>query len=687
MAVGTGSYILWRNRQGIGRDLGINNLFNPLNINLQDGESITVGGGDGLLTINGDELINGNLTVTGDANIQGTLTAGAFIGDGSGLTNIQSTGSEPFTAFTNRNNQLFFGNNQLFRNAANSNGAFQIQSANANPLFNANTANNSIGINNANPTFTLDVVGNGKFTSNLEVGNAAVNNDTILTSLFFGTQINKTLAVGTVSTTNAAATVYVTQGNELLINPTTDAFANGNFYAASYSAAQTEASNPSNYFLIGGNLSNVTHAGSGTVGFATGQLGIASNIGSGNMALVSGSANLITVGGSGDISIAAGTATLNPFFSSPSITGTIDQSYGFLVGNALGPVGTTNDPRIGMQVGLAIFEQNAAGCVDPLSLGTLCPGVVTPVNVNLLSQGRNTALSAGSFNEFQGDLVVGTPNDAADAVLYNAMKTVGNPTRLVVRTDASGATGTYDALATVQFNSNGGTSKALVVQNTLGGTGDLTQWQSSTGSVLARITSSGAVGIGASPTNRFDVTDTSDDTPASFTGTSGTCTVDTLGGGWSCVSDERLKTNIVGIEGGWEKLLELQGVMYNWKSDPNATAQVSGFVAQEVQKVLPGLVSELDDGTLSLNKDGMIPYLVEAVKAENGKIESINGRLSEQGLRLDDLSAEFQALATQIQDHEDRIQILEAKRATDAARIDELEKKLNQAPSSQTPTP
>lgn len=106
-------------------------------------------------------------------------------------------------------------------------------------------------------------------------------------------------------------------------------------------------------------------------------------------------------------------------------------------------------------------------------------------------------------------------------------------------------------------------------------------------------------------------------------------------------------------------------------------SQVAGFIAQEVQKVLPGLVSKLDDGTLSLNKDGLLPYLVEAVKQNNGKIAGINSAIVDQGLRLDSLSEEFRLLADRVVANENRIEVLETKLTDQEQRIRYLENKLN----------
>lgn len=186
----------------------------------------------------------------------------------------------------------------------------------------------------------------------------------------------------------------------------------------------------------------------------------------------------------------------------------------------------------------------------------------------------------------------------------------------------------------------------------------------------------GDVGIGTNtPANKLDVTDTSDDTPASFTGTSGTCTVDTFGGTLSCVSDEKLKTNILSLDSGLEAVLALRGVTYNWKSSAEGQA-VAGFIAQEVEAILPNLVSELDDGTKSLDKIGMIPYIVEAIKTQDGKLEGINTQLAEQGLQINNLSEDLKALAAKVEQNTADIEQIKQENLDYKAKLGDLETRL-----------
>ena len=81
-------------------------------------------------------------------------------------------------------------------------------------------------------------------------------------------------------------------------------------------------------------------------------------------------------------------------------------------------------------------------------------------------------------------------------------------------------------------------------------------------------------------------------------------------------SDERLKGNVEKIENALEKLDQLSGVTFSWRSN-NKTS--GGVIAQEVEKILPSLVHEHQDLNTSENfktvdYNGVIGLLIQAVK-------------------------------------------------------------------------
>ncbi len=90
-------------------------------------------------------------------------------------------------------------------------------------------------------------------------------------------------------------------------------------------------------------------------------------------------------------------------------------------------------------------------------------------------------------------------------------------------------------------------------------------------------------------------------------------------------SDARLKKNIHSIESGLAAVLRLRPVTFEWKDSTRGPGRHHGFIAQEVQTVLPDLVTTTDIGTLGLDTTGILPSVVRAVqelKADNDALRA-----------------------------------------------------------------
>ena len=87
------------------------------------------------------------------------------------------------------------------------------------------------------------------------------------------------------------------------------------------------------------------------------------------------------------------------------------------------------------------------------------------------------------------------------------------------------------------------------------------------------------------------------------------------------LSDEKLKKDISTIDNAVDKVMQLRGVDYTWKQSEEKS---KGVIAQELQKVLPELVSESDD-RLSVNYNGIIGVLIEAIKEQQKQIDELKG--------------------------------------------------------------
>ena len=91
-------------------------------------------------------------------------------------------------------------------------------------------------------------------------------------------------------------------------------------------------------------------------------------------------------------------------------------------------------------------------------------------------------------------------------------------------------------------------------------------------------------------------------------------------------SDERLKTNIVGITNAIEKVQKLNGVEFDWIDNGSHSI---GVIAQDVEKVLPELVAEREDGMKGVDYGKLVAVLIEAIKEQQVQITDLKNRLDD----------------------------------------------------------
>ena len=88
----------------------------------------------------------------------------------------------------------------------------------------------------------------------------------------------------------------------------------------------------------------------------------------------------------------------------------------------------------------------------------------------------------------------------------------------------------------------------------------------------------------------------------------------------SSTSDENVKTNIVPIANALDIVNGLKGVHFDWIDTGLPSA---GLIAQNVEQYMPELVATSPEGGKSLNYNGIIGVLVEAIKAQQIQIDTL----------------------------------------------------------------
>ena len=92
---------------------------------------------------------------------------------------------------------------------------------------------------------------------------------------------------------------------------------------------------------------------------------------------------------------------------------------------------------------------------------------------------------------------------------------------------------------------------------------------------------------------------------------------------FDATSDIRLKTNIKPIDDPIAKVIQIEGVSFNWKKDNQPAL---GVIADQVEKILPELVHGDDPKTVNYN--GLIGLLIEVVKDQQKQINTLSERIS-----------------------------------------------------------
>jgi hypothetical protein len=99
----------------------------------------------------------------------------------------------------------------------------------------------------------------------------------------------------------------------------------------------------------------------------------------------------------------------------------------------------------------------------------------------------------------------------------------------------------------------------------------------------------------------------------------GVATVSTVSAtNFNTTSDINLKENIKPIEDSLNKIIQLNGIEFDWKDNQQPSI---GVIAQEVEKVFPSLVKTAKNK--SVNYNGLIGVLIEAVKEQQKQIEEL----------------------------------------------------------------
>jgi len=94
-------------------------------------------------------------------------------------------------------------------------------------------------------------------------------------------------------------------------------------------------------------------------------------------------------------------------------------------------------------------------------------------------------------------------------------------------------------------------------------------------------------------------------------------------------SDIRLKNNIKTIDKALDKVNSIQGIEFDWiekeKVHGNSGHDI-GVIAQEIEKVLPDVVTTRDNGYKAVKYEKIVPLLIEAIKELTNEVNELKNK-------------------------------------------------------------
>ncbi len=499
---------------------------------------------------------------------------------------------------------------------------------------------------NGTPTTTINGVGNNAFgagaLSSITTGNQNVAIGNL--SLNLGTLTSRNVAVGFESLRNSV-TIGINTGGENTAIGHASSFWNS---TGSNNVAVGRASLFNN--LIGNNNVAIGHSsGSNSTGSNNTFVGLlsASNLSSGDnntiigslsaQALLSGSGNTIIGRAGGFNRLATNPLLRTIILADGGVGGSngtqrlyIDNNgnAGFGLGNFIVPKN-----RLDIAGGVAIGQIFGAGFASlPSPEGTVAPtsGLIVQGNT-----GIGTSAPSNRLEVFGG--VLGAPYNPAAGTSGLTFSNLRSTNSNVIPTSGKVLTVNNSGEVVLTNDSLGGITNSCTTIYNVPNTGTSTLGNLSCGQIYDN---GASVSIGTPLTNANTLTYNTTGLAVSTSGVDQTGNLKlyingiTQGVAFLSSSDRKFKKDIKSIENALEKVQKIEGKTYFWDIENNKDKNFdngghSGFIAQELEKVLPHLVATSENGEKAVNYMELMPYLVEAIKAQQNQIKEQQSQINE----------------------------------------------------------
>lgn len=133
----------------------------------------------------------------------------------------------------------------------------------------------------------------------------------------------------------------------------------------------------------------------------------------------------------------------------------------------------------------------------------------------------------------------------------------------------------------------------------------------------------------------------------------------TAAGTITAASDARLKKNIHTLDQSLKKVLQLEPVSFQWRDSRLSSQKQIGFIAQELEKVVPEVVVTSETGMKSVAYANLVSLVIGAIKEVYQKMMSLVSDAENTKLRLQELEKKIEIMSNRQQQLEIKNSILE----------------------------